>query len=591
VLWSLNGLRAAGALLVMLYHVNSWNLQVVRGSSAFYTGVGLFFVLSGFVLTWTARPGTTLRAFYTRRLARIYPNHVVALVLGLLVTVLVLGTQVDVGTVLAGLFLVQAWSPDSSVVFAVNGVAWSLSCEIAFYVAFPALLWALRRVSSRTRAVLAGAALVTPPVIGIVWPSTIALMFHLPLTRLPEFVLGMVTAMAVQEGWRPRVPAPVWLGALAVGVLGAAAVDVHPTALTAVLAAVFAPLAARCAGGDIDGRNRWARHPVVMLGGALSFSFYLVHELVIRALVATPLRGWGTIPLVVVLSVALAFALWRGVEIPARARILAATADADAVAGHGARALRGARHGRPRGRAWSAVPGGGATVVGGEAVGAAGTVGAARVVGAVGADAADPTVVTVGGRGAPEVPGSGAAVAPAHTSAPIPSAPTAPVAAVPVAAVSAPAQEEQAPAPAPAHAWSAAPAHAGSPARAHSRVAGPAHGAAGAPVAARVTAPVAGPAAAAAPALLGVAPARRALLGTESGEGGGTSGTGAATSTAAAAATGVLTAVAVSAVAASGPRWQPPTPPAVPDAAPQAPGSTWAPPPPPARRGGTTPRL
>ena len=357
VLWSLNGLRAAGALLVMLYHVNSWNLQVVRGSSAFYTGVGLFFVLSGFVLTWTAQPGTTLGAFYTRRLARILPNHLTAFAIGLAVTVLVVGSRVDPGTLLSGALLVQAWSPDRDVVFAVNGVAWSLSCEIAFYAAFPALLWTLRRMSARTRALVAGAALAAPVAVALAWPTLIPVLFHLPPARLPEFLLGMVTALAVREGWRPRIPAWALLAVLAACVLGAAAVDVHPTALTAVLAAIFAPLAAGCAWGDIDGRNRWALHPAVKLGGALSFSFYLLHELVIKVVVATPVRGPAAIGLVLVASAGLAFLLWRGVELPARARILA-TLPAPAPrlgaappphAPHGRRA----RHSRPWDVAWS----------------------------------------------------------------------------------------------------------------------------------------------------------------------------------------------------------------------------------------------
>ena len=354
VLWSLNGLRAAGAVLVMLYHVNSWNLQVLRGSSAFFTGVGLFFVLSGFVLTWTARPGTTIGAFYTRRLARILPNHLVALALAVVVTVLVLRTPTDVGTVLLGTFLLQAWSPDEQAVFALNGVAWSLSCEIAFYAAFPALLWGLRRLRAGTRVTVAVGALLVPPALGLAWPALVPLLFHLPPSRLPEFVLGMVTAMAVQDGWRPRVPAPALLGVLAAAILGAAAVEVHPTALTAVLALVFAPLAARCAAGDVDGRNRWARHPAVMLGGALSFSFYLVHELVIKALLATPVRGWVTVPLVLVVSGVLALALWRGVELPARARVLAVAGQpGPRLLGSGRVVSRRPRHSRPLSVVWS----------------------------------------------------------------------------------------------------------------------------------------------------------------------------------------------------------------------------------------------
>lgn len=357
VLWSLNALRAGGAVLVMLFHINLWNLQVLRGSSALYTGVGLFFVLSGFVLTWTARPGTGLGTFYSRRLARILPNHLVTYALGVVLTLLVVGRPVELGTVLAGVFLVHAWLPEPEMVFAINDVTWSLSCEIAFYAAFPLLLWGLRRLRARSRVALVGAALVTPPVLALLWPTIAPLLFHLPVARLPEFCVGMITAMAVQEGWRPRLPAPVLLGVLAVTVLGAAAIDerLPSTALTALLAALFAPLAARCAWGDVEGRNTWVQHPAVMLAGALSFSFYLLHEMVIKVLVGTPLRGWWVVPFVLVVSAGLSYVLWRGVELPGRAQILRLSGQSAPRLGStpAVAAGRRPRHSRPWSVAWS----------------------------------------------------------------------------------------------------------------------------------------------------------------------------------------------------------------------------------------------
>lgn len=357
VLWSLNALRAGGAVLVMLFHINLWNLQVLRGSSALYTGVGLFFVLSGFVLTWTARPGTGLGTFYSRRLARILPNHLVTYGLGVVLTLLVVGRPVEPGTVLAGVLLVHAWLPEAEMVFAINDVTWSLSCEIAFYAAFPLLLWGLRRLRARSRVAVVGAALVTPPLIALLWPAVAPLLFHLPLARLPEFCVGMVTALAVQEGWRPRLPAPVLLAVLGMTVLGAAAVDerLPSTALTALLAALFAPLAARCAWGDVEGRNTWVQHPAVMLAGALSFSFYLLHEMVIKALLATPLRGWWVVPFVLVVSAALSYLLWRGVELPGRARILRMSGQSAPRLGTtpALAASRRPRHSRPWSVAWS----------------------------------------------------------------------------------------------------------------------------------------------------------------------------------------------------------------------------------------------
>jgi peptidoglycan/LPS O-acetylase OafA/YrhL len=41
------------------------------------TGVSFFFVLSGFVLTWSARPDDIATGFWRRRIARIYPVHLV----------------------------------------------------------------------------------------------------------------------------------------------------------------------------------------------------------------------------------------------------------------------------------------------------------------------------------------------------------------------------------------------------------------------------------------------------------------------------------------------------------------------------------
>ncbi len=42
-----------------------------QGGGAF----SFFFILSGFVLTWSLRPTDTAARFWQRRVARIYPNH------------------------------------------------------------------------------------------------------------------------------------------------------------------------------------------------------------------------------------------------------------------------------------------------------------------------------------------------------------------------------------------------------------------------------------------------------------------------------------------------------------------------------------
>src|SRR5512133_3297128 len=82
---SLTGLRFLAALLVFAYHAGSVGTLTGNGITApGRSGVSFFFILSGFLLTWTARPDDTRRAFYQRRVARIVPSYLVALALVLL---------------------------------------------------------------------------------------------------------------------------------------------------------------------------------------------------------------------------------------------------------------------------------------------------------------------------------------------------------------------------------------------------------------------------------------------------------------------------------------------------------------------------
>jgi len=89
---SLTALRFFAALCVFIYHASSmliFRSIAVRDDYAFvvqnigYLGVSFFFVLSGFILTWNARPGEPRRSFIRRRLARIYPSHLVMLLVAL----------------------------------------------------------------------------------------------------------------------------------------------------------------------------------------------------------------------------------------------------------------------------------------------------------------------------------------------------------------------------------------------------------------------------------------------------------------------------------------------------------------------------
>ena len=149
-LGSLTGLRAAAALLVFGRHVSTWftgtalaplgDRLLAQGAN----GVSFFFVLSGFVLAWSAHrpvPGHGAVARWSgRRAARIVPLHVLTWAVAFGVIALE-GSRVSVPVAAANLLLVHAFVPKQSVYYSMDAVSWSLSCELFFY----ALFWPARR--------------------------------------------------------------------------------------------------------------------------------------------------------------------------------------------------------------------------------------------------------------------------------------------------------------------------------------------------------------------------------------------------------------------------------------------------------------
>jgi len=154
----LGGLRGLAALAVLLGHGVAW-LTPLPQTPALYEpfarltrcGLSAFFVLSGFVLAYNH--GAAMAAgklpfgrFAVARLARLYPVYL--LTLGLAAGLALLkhgpGSFGGPGHLLAFASLTQTW-------FLVPGwpqifpLAWAVSVEVFFYLAFPATAWLLAR--------------------------------------------------------------------------------------------------------------------------------------------------------------------------------------------------------------------------------------------------------------------------------------------------------------------------------------------------------------------------------------------------------------------------------------------------------------
>ncbi|MFH9422931.1 acyltransferase family protein, partial [Streptomyces sp. NPDC017529] len=153
---SLTGVRFIAAGLVFFFHASLTFIplspfadeDVAEGfrwlfSKAGWMGVTFFFVLSGFVMTWSAKPGDTVTGFWRRRLLKIFPNHVVTWALAM---VLFAGTVTPVSSWLPNLLLVHSWFPDPQIHLSVNQPAWSLCSELLFYLLFPALIGPILRI-------------------------------------------------------------------------------------------------------------------------------------------------------------------------------------------------------------------------------------------------------------------------------------------------------------------------------------------------------------------------------------------------------------------------------------------------------------
>ncbi|MFI1796473.1 acyltransferase family protein [Streptomyces sp. NPDC020379] len=323
---SLTGLRWYAALLVACFHFgyeeisSGTSLHVFRLKEIVYAGpsaVSFFFILSGFVLAWSARPHDTVTGFWRRRFARIYPSHLVTFFVAV-ATMIWMSKALDLRIALANLSLLQSWIPNrKDWWFGYNGVSWSLSCEFLFYLSFPLVVKLVRRFSTRGlwMTVVAGnACVVLAPLYmksvehATCWDPKF-LLYVFPPMRLIEFVIGIAVALLVKKGaWRgPGLAASLALSVLVVfGPSHIMPFDFHWAADTVIPYTLTIAAAARA---DVRGEPSPFRNRINVYLGEVSFAFYLVHEIVIFSVDHFLKTHHFTIPMVAHLGLVLAVSL------------------------------------------------------------------------------------------------------------------------------------------------------------------------------------------------------------------------------------------------------------------------------------------
>ena len=205
-------LRAIAALMVVLHHETLvlWDrlgLQTVshnwiNGGS----GVDIFFVISGFVMTTSAAPlrhaEHPARTFLARRLERIVPMYWLLTTVKVLLVLAVPASAVNgfgswMHVLCSYLFLPSiSGAPTAEPILVVG---WTLNFEMAFYLLFAIALWSRKSLLQILAPALFGIVLVSKLWLGAPW-----LVHWYGNTLVLEFLFGVLLAQALP--WVKRLP-------------------------------------------------------------------------------------------------------------------------------------------------------------------------------------------------------------------------------------------------------------------------------------------------------------------------------------------------------------------------------------------------
>ncbi len=358
---ALTGLRFFAAIWVVLFHFRPLLAQAVPDVSSALApvldsgaqGVDLFFILSGFVLAWNyldrMGPSWSTRDtlhFLWMRLARVWPVYLVTLHLAALWIIFTLNVghvpaenadTLTATSYVRQLLLVQLWFQPYFDGSSWDGPAWSISAEWLAYLTFGFLALVIFRLARATRArslLLLAFATTLPPVMFLLASG----QFYTPWSWLPrillQFTAGAIACAAVRRldpSHRTRMLAGVGSILLFGAIVGTLYwLDGHPIPGVmdsgGVVDLLFVPLVVMLSIGS-GTLPALLSTRILVYGGQISFSLYMVHELVHTAwnwaaeqfelVLAGPAGPW-LLTAIFAVTLACSALLYHVVEEPAR---------------------------------------------------------------------------------------------------------------------------------------------------------------------------------------------------------------------------------------------------------------------------------
>ena len=220
---ALDGVRGLAVILVMLHHfepvlpATNVLLKYVKVSFSYgWAGVDLFFALSGFLITGilldTSRANNYFRAFYARRILRIFPLYYTVL----LFVLVFLRPPVPLAADRKLYFLYLTnwlvlwkgqWGPN------ILGHFWSLAVEEQFYLLWPLCVWSLSSKKLRKLAVVASVVALFSRIFWVAHSGPSQAVVVATVTRMDSLFCGALGAVLCRDAralpalrkWSPRV--------------------------------------------------------------------------------------------------------------------------------------------------------------------------------------------------------------------------------------------------------------------------------------------------------------------------------------------------------------------------------------------------
>jgi peptidoglycan/LPS O-acetylase OafA/YrhL len=316
---SLTSLRFFAAAMIVWCH-SLYGLKLSNEVTLFglVQGVSLFFVLSGFVLTYVYGNGfadwKAILRFYGSRVARVWPAHVATNILFMLSLPAIVWFNARplsfLGIMIMNFLMLQSLGPYPRYYHSLNTPSWSISTEFCFYLLFPMLLQVFRRKWYVCALICLGTLIVSLVLAFLCnwFPENVSsvriiswLLTINPLARLFEFVLGMIACKAMLKYRAFLVNRTALVTALeltAVGLLAIAVISaghlsnfvytspsqfVRPLALWCSLCDGCIPDALLIFALSLQSGliARFLSLPYLVKLGDISYSIYLLHYLVL----------------------------------------------------------------------------------------------------------------------------------------------------------------------------------------------------------------------------------------------------------------------------------------------------------------------